>query len=446
MPNRTPRDLAALEQFAATDEERTLIEHVNQWGVKPSARRLGLDFRTVQRRLDRIARRAAERNHAPDFGREPPRAPVLPPTERVKGVSTLRDGAGAIEHEWTKTERATDAEEVDRAAPLLEAPVVAQSIMRDSQGDRRITWERRAVERQTDVEIWARAMAEHVAKYRGAARRTKRGTAHVGLQRGLLEVYVWGDPHIGMHAWGQETRDRDYNLKICAQENRAAFDLLTEQAKAASHALLINVGDAFHANDETQLTPGHKHKLDVDSRVAKISETGFGIVRYAVDSLLRKHDHVTVWNIAGNHDPLLALMLNTWIAAIYENEPRVSVPSNAPAYLDLVFGANFIGACHGHLAKDSELPGIYLVDRPAEVGASKFRHVFSGHIHHERLVELAGWRVEHVRTLAPRDAYSATRFRSGQSITAVTFHERFGLIARREVGIDLVLARLAGDV
>jgi hypothetical protein len=377
---------------------------------------------------------AARRGYAPEHDRRH----VLPETERIKGVSTLYDG-DQVDKQWVKTEAAP----VDPPVPsVIDAPVIRQSTLTDRTGATLATWSIRQPEKQIELDRVISAMRAHVAEYEGSAG-TSRKPKHIAFSKGLLEVYPIGDAHIGMHAHEDESGS-NFDLKIAKQELGTAIDLLAERSNPASEALVINVGDYFHSNDHTQLTPGHKHKLDVDSRPHKILRVGYFLLHRIVETLLQRHEVVHVWNVAGNHDPLLALTLNLFIEAMFKDDPRVVVADNAAPYHYKEFGKCMIMGGHGHLAKLGELQGIASARQPEMWGRTIFRHAFTGHVHHDRLVELPGMRAESVRTLAPKDSYAAGRYNSGQSLQAVTFHEAYGIIDRREVGIEMVRARLAG--
>jgi hypothetical protein len=432
-------DLESLLPFATASQARDIAAWIRLGTSDKAAKELGVTGQTVRGSVAAARRKAAERNHAPEFGRSPPRSPVLPETERIKGVSTLRNGDGSIASEWTKTEGAT----IDQEKNVIDAPIVKQAAFTDGRGDVRALWTTRKPEQQQQINNVIEGLRLHLQEYHAPARRVIRGRSHVGLSRGLLEVYVLGDPHVGLLTWAPETGS-DFDLKIVETELCAAVDLAVERSAPASRALLINVGDYFHANDDTQLTPGHKHKLSVDSRVPKIFRVGFGIQCRMVQRMLEVHDHVTVWNVGGNHDPLLALMLNFTMQERYREEPRVTVPDNFEHYPHMKFGKNLIAAAHGHLAPMKELGGIMATDWPEEWGQTEYRRWFCGHRHSEAVVEGMGFVAEQFNTMAARDDFNSGRYRAARSMKVLTLHETYGLISRREVDRKLAMARLDG--
>ena len=88
-----------------------------------------------------------------------------------------------------------------------------------------------------------------------------------------MSVYGLGDPHIGMQAWGAET-GQDFDLKIAKRNTTAVVQRLVASAAPSAIGLLVLIGDNFHADDDRQVTPGHGHKVDVDTRAAKVFRVG----------------------------------------------------------------------------------------------------------------------------------------------------------------------------
>ena len=429
-------DLEGLLPFATDSQAETIRAVVAHGTQTAAAKALGVIRETVSSAIAKARKRAAYRGYAPEFGR----TRVIPETEQIKGVSTLVNADGTTNREWIKTGVAT-SDPAD--PPLISAPVEAQSTMTDAQGRRIVTWERRVVK---DEQLWAAVIAackSNADGYEGKARRTMRGKKHVGLSKDLLEIYPIGDAHIGLLTAEKET-GQDFDLKIAERELDAGIDLLAEQARPASSALIINVGDWHHVDNDSQLTPRGGHKLSADSRIWKIMQVAWRVACRTIDRALAVHDAVDMWNVPGNHDPILVLAMNMYLQAFYRNEPRVRIIDNFEPYFYRRFGKCLIGACHGHLAKMVELQGIMSTDRAEDWGATTFRHWFTGHVHHDKLIEMPGCVAESVRTLAAPDHYAKSRWRSRQGIQAITFHSAYGLIARRNVDRELVMARLDG--
>ena len=356
---------------------------------------------------------------------------VVPLAHRIKANSTLVDGAGNRSAQWIKTE-------LDSADPPQHQPVPPGFTVRktssllDSQGNVRAQWIGASQDEAERWDAFWKACEEQVEKYRGiVAAIPCPGSGEAEL----LTAYIVGDHHTGMLAWLKET-GKDYDLKLSEQLLDRAVDALTARTPASDIGLLVNVGDFFHAENDNQLTPGAGHKLDVDSRASKVTAVGLRMLRRAIDRLLEKHRIVRVINIPGNHDPRLARMIALWLAAVYENEPRVEIIPNENPYMYMRHGLTLLGFAHGDGAKIDALPGIMAADRPEDWGATQYRVWLCGHVHHMSKKEYAGCSVETFRTLAPQDYWAHHKgYRSGQNMSAVTYSSEYGEVSRCVVDI-----------
>jgi hypothetical protein len=84
-------------------------------------------------------------------------------------------------------------------------------------------------------------------------------------------------------------------------------------------------------------------------------------------------------------------------------------------------------------------------DRPQDWGATTYRHMFFGHVHHEHAREVGPVRVESFQAPAARDAWATQAgFRSGRSLSAITFCQQRGEIGRHRVNIGAAVAPGSG--
>lgn len=405
MPAKTVSDQSLLD---AWDAEGTI------YGV---SRAVNLDRHAVRRRLQRLWLREAAGGKAPvplaegfhvtqvtTDGEGAPKSiqskpdveeghlPPVPEGFRVDKVSTYLGSQGTPSGQWVKTSRAPIAPEDMRAA-----------------------------------------ITAHMENYRGSA--IVPAVAFPGEPAPeLLNMYVWGDPHIGLLSHARETGS-NFDLKIACADLRTSADLLTAKAPRADTAIFCEVGDLWHAETDRQVTPGHGNKLDVDGRRSKILEEGLNATRYMVDRLLQRHNHVIVVIVPGNHDPDASIWTRIWLAGIFEGNPRVTVLDNANPYMYQSWGANFFMWTHGDKKfKPKELGEIMLADRPLEVGAALYRRAYTGHIHHKEVEEFRTFRWESFNSLCAPDFWHASSgYRSERLVECITFHKRFGEDSRCRV-------------
>lgn len=340
---------------------------------------------------DPTARRLALQGHSPDHDMTHP----VPSPFVVKGVSTYYDKEGNPRGQWVKSRLDNDAAE-------------------------------RAI----------REFIEWLAKdVRGLARPTP---APKLVMRDLLAVYPMGDPHFGMYAWKDEAGD-DFDLAIAERITRAAIDRLVTSAPAAETALLLELGDFFHADNTKNATPQNNNTLDVDTRWGKVVQIGLRTMKFCVGRLLEKHNKVVVRVVRGNHDIHSSFMLALALKEFFSTEPRVEIDLSPAMFWYFAFGKVLIGVTHGDTTKMDDLPGIMAADRPTDWGASKHRYWYQGHVHTSNVKEKLGCIVESFRTLAAQDAWAAGQgYRAGRDMRLIVHHREHGEIERHRCDIGML--------
>lgn len=254
----------------------------------------------------------------------------------------------------------------------------------------------------------------------------------------LLAVIPLGDPHIGMMAWEPESGD-DWDISIAKEKFTGVFDRLVKTAPSCKEALIVNLGDYFHADNMEGVTSRSGHRLDLDGRFSKMIEAGMFIMRRIIESALEHHLKVNIINSTGNHDDVSSQWLSVALAALYENEQRVNVVVSPAPFQYFEFGNVLIGAHHGHTCKMQNLPGVMAADRPQAWGRTSFRYWLTGHIHHDSMKEFPGVKCESFRTIAAKDAYAAWGgYRSGNDCKCLVMHREHGEIERHTVNIGMV--------
>ena len=373
-----------LFQFAVTDRQREFLEIFKETGsVRGTATRLGIDRKTVWRSIQAIKKRAAMAGHSPDHDM----VHTVPEGYVVKGVSTYYNSEGVAAGQWVKS----------------------------------------SLSEQHRYEVMREAVLGLADEVRGLAPITNPPTSS---ESDLMAVYPMGDPHFGLYSYAEETGD-NFDLQIAERVTCNAIDRLVASAPSSSTALLLNLGDAFHADDSSNQTPSSGHALDVDTRFAKVAKVALKAMVHCVRRLLEKHEKVIVWNMAGNHDPHSAMWLAIAMDAFFTNDPRVEVDLSPSLYKFYRFGRVLIGAHHGHGAKSNDLPLLMAADRPEDWGNTEFRHWMCGHIHHWTAKEHPGVVVETFPTLAGKDAWHAGKgYRSRRDMNCIVFHAEYGEIQR----------------
>ncbi len=242
-----------------------------------------------------------------------------------------------------------------------------------------------------------------------------------------------------MLAWGVETGD-DWDTQIAEDTLIAAFRHLIDNAPKAKVAVINQLGDFLHFDSLDAVTPTNRHLLDSDTRFRRVVEVAVRALRAVVDMALETHQEVHVVIAEGNHDLASSVWLQTLFAALYENEPRVTVNESALSYYVYQHGKVMLGFHHGHMKKNEGLPMYFAATYATVWGNTVKRYIHVGHRHHVEEKEHPGVKVIQHSTLAARDAYAARGgWLSERQAQAITYHVEFGEVARNTVTPEMLV-------
>jgi macrodomain Ter protein organizer (MatP/YcbG family) len=252
----------------------------------------------------------------------------------------------------------------------------------------------------------------------------------------LLTLIPIADAHLGLMAWGRETGE-DWDTRKGA-ERLVAWVGRTLSALQPSHrCVLLFAGDLLHADDGRSETPASKHRLDTDTRYFKMLETTIQAAAQTVDMALTKHESVTVRFLPGNHDPHAAVAVMMAVAERYREEPRVIVQRDPSEFFVKQFGKVLIAAHHGHRAKADRIVHFVADEFWTLWGKTRFRYLFTGHMHHHKSQDIGGMTWEQLPAVASRDAYTVSNaYVARARMAGITYHRERGEIARSITGAE----------
>lgn len=309
------------------------------------------------------------------------------------------------------------------------------STLYDEDGKARMQWVKTSIDHERQRELFiaaAKAMADELPQ-------VSRVAEPLATMSNLMAVYPIGDAHIGMRAWGEETQGSDWDMTEAVRVQCGAMAALVDLAPPAEQAVIINLGDWFHADNMEGTTSRSGHSMDLDGRYAKMIDVGIRVMRQCITSALEKHKTVRVINVVGNHDDTGALWMSVALRHAYENEPRVQIDKSPAAFHYVEFGKVMIGTHHGHTCKAERLPGVMAADQAKAWGRTEHRYWYLGHVHHQSVKEYAGVSVESFNTLTAKDAYAAFGgYRSRQNMKCIVMHQEFGEVARHTVSAEML--------
>jgi len=376
-----------LLEFCNSEEQHATVQAVIDTGsYKRAAKALDKSTGTISNTIARVRRNAEKRGYSPEHDL----THIIPESLSLKGTSTLYHKEKGMMMQWVKT--------------------------------------------QADKEAQARIIIEGIKDALQEYRGTSEPVQHMGLiQEDCLHTMVMGDAHFGSLAHQDETKIADFDSEIAYRVMQGAVDYLTQAAPPTK-----NVGDALHTDNRSNKTVGHGHALDVDSRYYRIIKVFVWSMIHAVRRMLEKHEKVTVFNAAGNHDPDSTHWIQLSLALYFENEPRVDVIQDPGHYQMYRFNDVMLGITHGDGAKMEELPNIMAHLWASDWGQTRHRHWITGHIHHRTVKEFTGCKVESFNTLAPSDAWHAkSGYFAAREMHSLIFHKEHGLVARNICPVGL---------
>lgn len=243
-------------------------------------------------------------------------------------------------------------------------------------------------------------------------------------------LYPISDLHVGMYASARETGEA-WDLNLCHSITTKWMERAISESPDADLGIYLLNGDFFHYDSKTAITPRHRHNLDASGRAHEMVDLGLELIYYGIDRMLRKHEHVTLMVVSGNHDDYTMMLLARLLQDVYRNEPRVTIEGGPSLYYSIVFGRTHLGFHHGHANKNQKLPLQFAAQFRRDWGDTDFTYIFVGHTHDSQKLAFPGAHVEVLPTLAGRDAYAAGGgWIHRRENAAIYFHKRFGQIGR----------------
>jgi hypothetical protein len=242
----------------------------------------------------------------------------------------------------------------------------------------------------------------------------------------LTGIFI-GDAHIGMKAFGRETKHSDFDTSIAVNQLRDACDYLVQRAEPTETGLLVNVGDLLHANTQHGTTTSGT-PVDVDTRHTMVMEKAAIVLSYMVDRMLDKFKKVIVVCARGNHDTDAAGAVALMLRFYYRQEPRVNVLRTEGFYHYIEYGNWLLGIHHGDKQKMESLPGSMARDMAQAWGRTTHRLWCLGHYHKDAVRTFPGVKCKIFAALPPPDSWHASHGYAGDGeMEMLTFRKAGGL-------------------
>ena len=248
-------------------------------------------------------------------------------------------------------------------------------------------------------------------------------------------VFPVADLHMGLLTDVEEV-GHDWDTKKAVKVFEETFGTLVARTPNAKTAILAQLGDLTHNDDQRNVTPQSGHQLDVDSRYFMIVRRAVAVMKWAIDCLRQKYPEVIYRGCRGNHDLTTHIAVTIALAEHYRDCPNVTIIDNASEFYAHEFGKNMFVFHHGDRAKPERLLPFVANEWPEIWGRTRHRVAFSGHVHHEWAKELAGMLFRSVGTIIPRDVHAfSNAYGSNRCLMSFTYDESGGEIASARVNL-----------
>lgn len=319
---------------------------------------------------------------------------VVPDGFKVKGVSTYYDADGKPRGQWVKS-----SEDRERMAEIM---------------------------RETVEAMKSEILPEKAVH----------GPAHT-LDK-LLNCYVITDYHIGMKAWGEET-GADWDTKIAEDTLVRWFGAAIAKSPDARIGVFAQLGDFLHWDGNAPVTPTSGHIVDADTRMQMVIRVAIRAIRRITAMLLQKHEQVILLMAEGNHDIASSMWLRELFAALYAEEPRITVETSPDPYYCIEHGQTSLFFHHGHKKKLDQLETVFVAKFREVYGRTRFSYAHTGHLHHNVLLERNTMQLEQHRTLAAPDSHASRGgWMSGRDAKVITYHADRGDVGRVIVSAEML--------
>lgn len=249
----------------------------------------------------------------------------------------------------------------------------------------------------------------------------------------LLTLYPIADAHVGMMAWAREVGEA-YDTNKAAERIVEWVGRAVDASPPSKTAIVLDVGDLTHADDQTNQTPRSRHALDVDTRHYRTLEVTIAAICAAVEYAARKHERVIVAILPGNHNTHSYMAVLFALKERYREDPRIEVRAKPGEWFVYQFGYVMLAAHHGDKARADRMVHFMAGEFATIWGKSRHRYLWTGHLHHHKSQDIGDCQWEQLRALTARDAYAFSHaYTARAQLSAITYHRERGEVFRARV-------------
>ena len=229
--------------------------------------------------------------------------------------------------------------------------------------------------------------------------------------RRTIVVVGLNDLHFGSYGAVNETGQKT-NRESTTRRLFESTEFLIGRLSTKPEKFILPVsGDLVHI-DTTNGTTTKGTPQDIDGTATEIAMAWLRTLRQYID-MLRQVAPVECIPLHGNHDYLLGTVILSALAEIYRDTVDVEVHCHGRRRHYIEWERNLLAFSHGDGVKYHALSGVVAAEASAAWGRCDSRHIWTGHLHHERVVEKPGCKTYIMPSIAGPDR----------------FHEKYGFIS-----------------
>ncbi|MBW3114200.1 hypothetical protein KYJ26_20240 [Bacillus sp. MCCB 382] len=155
--------------------------------------------------------------------------------------------------------------------------------------------------------------------------------------------------------------------------------------KGYKEVLIIIGQDLLHNDDFRGRTSSGREIEKVDMELAWDEALKFYVP--IIEMAIEKCKKVNICYSKGNHDESMSW---AFVKCLEVRFPQVNVDTRFKERKVHMLGTNFIGINHGDKKKDTNLNENFSTEFPMEWSRATTREIFTGHLHHERVLDKGG--------------------------------------------------------
>lgn len=382
-------NLDSLKQFATPRQCQIIDAVISHGSQAKAATALGINHRGLERTLKRAKEQAARQGWSPQHDY----VHSVPDTHIVKGVSTFYDEDGKPIRQWVKSDLKKESQEAA-------------------------------------LQAFADSLMEDLPKYKPTPRKPIKDLPE------QLTAIVIGDAHIGMKVSNSRNKgEGEWTLEIAEAVTLEAVSSLIKATGGSDTALLLDLGDFQHFDNQAGTTTSGNNHMDMDGDYGEMIAACQRIYRQSIEMMLESHNNIIVMMVRGNHNDNTSRVINVMLQGFYENEPRVTIMDNAHKFQNFIYGNNLLVTHHGDRMKPQRAFE-YVARSLAKDWGLPHKHLLMGHVHHHTAVEIGGMLCETFQALPAPDAWhSDSGYGAKRTMSAIVYDKQHGEIQRHKVGI-----------